>query len=197
MIEFKNISKSYKGNKVFNNFSYSFPKEGIFHLIGKNGSGKSTMLKLISGLTKQQKGRVIYSDKQFKQKTSFLFHEPLYVEGMSILDNIKIHFFLTSIKNYDMDYFEHLASILDIPLKDKIEGFSEGMKKKASLLISISHKPIYCIWDEPLSGLDNQSIEIIKSEVIPKLKWGIITSHIIDLPATKLNLDNIKNNFIK
>ncbi|MXV37702.1 ATP-binding cassette domain-containing protein [Flavobacteriaceae bacterium Ap0902] len=179
MIEFKKVTKKYNNNIVFDNFSKHFENNKIYHLTGRNGSGKSTMLQMIAGLVKPQKGQLIFSDKDFKKKTSFLFHEPLFIKDLSILDNVKLHFYIMSLTNIDLEYLEFLSSMLVIPLDERIDTFSKGMKKKAEILISISHKPIYCIWDEPFDGIDEESIQVIKRNILSNFEFGIISSHLI------------------
>lgn len=176
MIELKNISKKYHQYYVFKQINYQFPSKGIIVLKGKNGTGKTSLLQLISGVEKQQKGMITYKDPCFKKNTSFLFHQSMCMEEMSIMDNIKLHSFVSSLE-IDLKKVNKLAGLFNLSLNSRIADLSKGMRKKSEMIVSLSHSPKYIIWDEPFANLDTDSIAKIQTEILPHIQWGIISSH--------------------
>lgn len=178
MIRIEELSKSYGSKEVFNSFTCNFEKRGIYVLRGANGVGKSTLLNIIAGLIKYNKGKIYYYDQDFKLKTGFILNTPLYESELTLLDNCKFQGHLRGMKeNEIVERCIKYSELLNVPIKEKINSFSDGMKKKTSIILSLINNPSYIVWDEPFTNLDSKSIDIIVEGIIPSIQWGIISTH--------------------
>ena len=191
MIELQNITKSFKGdflNKervILNNISFKVECGKIYGLLGNNGAGKSTLLKIIMKLTSPNKGKVVFEKKCEAIKD--ISYSPEYSTFYSNLSAIEFLYFVGSIqgikkkdiKERGFYWFSKLSLSPFINLK--IKKFSHGMLKKLSFISSILNEPKFIILDEPFSGLDLNSREVLKNILISfkKSDKGILlTSHL-------------------
>ncbi len=168
MISIKDISKHFGKNHVFNNLSFEIEEGSFYTLLGKNGIGKSTIIKIISGFLKPNGGEVVidsektYNNKAFiyKKKIGCLLEDPIYIEKFTIYEYLEFISRLNGIHSskyhdkidYYLDYFE-CSDYKDV----FIEKCSKGIKHKTSIISTLLHDPKYLILDEPFSGLDNDS----------------------------------------
>ena len=151
-IEIKNLKKSFDGKVIFDDFSYSFPDNGVFALIGPSGVGKTTLLRIISGLDSDFSGEILYDEKLF----SFAFQEYRLFPGLNALDNVVF-------ANFDKktEAEEKMCSSILFEL-----GFSEedllllpgelsgGMKQRVSLARAFVNSSKTLLLDEPTKELD-------------------------------------------
>lgn len=168
MISIKEISKHFGKNQVFSNLSFEIEAGKFYTLLGKNGLGKSTIIKIISGFLKPDRGEVIideentYNNKAFiyKKKLGCLLEEPIYIEKFTIKEYLEFicklfgmhtEDFLQKI-NYYLNYFDCLEY-----QNVFIENCSKGTKQKVSIISTLLHNPKYLIFDEPFNGLDDSS----------------------------------------
>jgi len=170
MISIKEVSKQYGKNLVFSNLSFEIKEGNFYTLLGKNGIGKSTIMKIISGFLKPNKGEIIIDDEKtynnkaflYKKKIGCLLEEPVYIEKFTINEYLELICKLNDIDStkyhekidYYLDYFEctdhkHIY----------IENCSKGIKQKTSIISTLLHDPKYLILDEPFNGLDDTSKE--------------------------------------
>ena len=157
MIEMQEVDKNY--NDFHFHLSMKIPKGQITGLIGKNGAGKSTAIKLILGLIKPDSGTVkvfgtpikkLEPDKKQAIGVSLAesgFSTQLTISDIEqILEKTYIHF--------EKEKFEQKCKLLNLPKKKKLQEFSTGMKAKLKVLVAISHNAKLLILDEPTAGLD-------------------------------------------
>ncbi|MGE7602567.1 ABC transporter ATP-binding protein [Peribacillus sp. NPDC097675] len=158
VIELQNIEKNFKDFQM-KDFSLSVKKGFITGFIGGNGAGKSTTIKLIMNLLKQECGTIsIFGlnykehERQIKQRIGFVYDENIFYEHLTLKEMKNI--IKPAYDNWDDAVFEHYVDYFELPLKKKVKTFSKGMKMKASLAIAFSHHAELIIMDEPTSGLD-------------------------------------------
>ena len=191
MIELKNITKSFRGDLlakqkvILNNISLKVELGKIYGLLGNNGAGKSTLLKVIMSLTSPDQGKVIF-DKGCNKKKDISYSPEFsnFYPNLSAKEFINFIGSLQGITKKDIEerslfWFSKfsLSSFSNL----KIKKFSHGMLKKLSFISSIINEPKFMILDEPFSGLDIKSREILKSVLLSfkKRKKGILlTSHL-------------------
>lgn len=188
MIVLQQVYKSYKDRKVLINLDLSVKRGEILGLTGKNGSGKTSLLKIICGLEKPDSGNVrIINDTTGKPligvsiyETSQLINE---LDGYTFLNFIgriyKIPLFETEKRILELsDYFE-FSDVLYKP----IGSYSTGTRKKMSICTAIFHKPQLLLLDEPFENLDatacRKLITLLKTYISPE-KTIIITSSQVD-----------------
>ena len=160
MIEVKNISFKYAGGKhlVFDDFSLELKQDNIYGLLGKNGTGKSTLLYLISGLLRPKKGSVTFDGVETKFRMPetlseiFIVPEEFDLPAMSLNQYVKIN---------EPFYPRFNREVLEACLKDfelstdlKLNALSMGQKKKVFMSFALAAGTKVLLMDEPTNGLD-------------------------------------------
>jgi ABC-2 type transport system ATP-binding protein len=158
-IELDGITKRYDGF-LLDNVSFSLPRGAILGLVGENGAGKSTTIKLIMNAIQRDSGviRVLGEDNtskafaDIKQDIGIVLDEAYYPE---VLNAAQVGAVMkrTYLRWDEAAYQNHLK-LLDIPLKKQFREFSRGMKMKLAIAVALSHQPKLLILDEATSGLD-------------------------------------------
>ena len=176
MLKIENASFGFGNKNIFSDLNISFERKPIYGIVGKNGVGKTTLFRNISGIYKIQKGNIMLNGEQVKNTmVSMLPTEPYfypYITGGEYIELIN-----GSIDSKTKKY----AALLNVPLNELIDTFSTGMKKKIAFLGIISQDRPILILDEPFNGVDLESNEIIKSIIRHEKKDRIllVSSHIL------------------
>lgn len=169
VIDVKNVTKQYGVNKVLNNVSLKCEAGKIYGLIGRNGSGKTVLLKCVCGLIIPTNGEVcvwgqsIGKNVDFPQDLGFIIESPGFLLQESGLNNLK---HLASMKGIiGIDEIRECMNCvgLDPNLKKPVGKYSMGMRQRLGIAQAIMEKPNLLILDEPMNGLDNQGVEHIRS----------------------------------
>ena len=186
MIKMQNVRKKY-GDFEFD-MSMEIPEGRITGLVGKNGAGKSTAIKLMLGLTKPDSGNisVLESDGKeltpaVKQKIGVSLAESGFSSQLSIEDMKQI--LSKMYREFDRQLFTKQCEKMKLPEKKKMKDFSTGMKAKLKVLTALTHNADLLILDEPTAGLDiearNEILDLLREYVTYNEKSSIlITSHI-------------------
>ena len=169
MILVKDLSIERSNKKIFENVNLSLGSGKIILLKGKNGSGKTTLLKALLNLIEPSSGAIYWKGKLLKKNLYNFFNHVTYIADrtsslskLSVQENIKIwkKIFLSNISNSQVENILKTLK-LDIYLDQKVYSLSFGETKKLEFLrLIIENKKIW-ILDEPLSNLDNESIDVI------------------------------------
>ena len=169
MILVKDLSIERSNKKIFENVNLSLGSGKIILLKGKNGSGKTTLLKALLNLIEPSSGAIYWKGKLLKKNLYNFFNHVTYIADrtsslskLSVQENIKIwkKIFLSNISNSQVENILKTLK-LDIYLDQKVKSLSFGETKKLEFLrLIIENKKIW-ILDEPLSNLDNESIDVI------------------------------------
>lgn len=174
IIEIKNMSKNFMNKKLYNDFSLEIEANTVHAIVGPNGSGKTSLLRILTGLYKEDKGSVIVNGDH----AMLLENDYLYEEKTGI-DNIDIYGLYFGYKGKGYKKYSDLLGISD-DLDRKVSTYSKGMKRKLSLLIIVLMNRDIVFLDEATSGVDPISrvqirdlIKILKD----KGKTIVITSH--------------------
>ena len=186
MIKMQNVRKKY-GDFEFD-MSMEIPEGRITGLVGKNGAGKSTAIKLMLGLTKPDSGNISVlgsNGKELspavKQKIGVSLAESGFSSQLSIEDMKQI--LSKMYREFDRQLFEKQCEKMKLPKKKKMKDFSTGMKAKLKVLTALTHNADLLILDEPTAGLDiearNEILDLLREYVTHNEKSSIlITSHI-------------------
>ena len=187
VIELKNVSKEYKDNLVLDDINLKFESGNIYGFVGRNGSGKTVLLKLISGFINPTKGsisfdgKVLYKDIKLPPNLRCLIENPSFIPMMSGYDNLKL---LADIlhKIGEKEIIDTLKSVNLYDAKDKTyHKYSLGMKQKLGIAQVLMEDPDIIVLDEPFNGMDDESIEKIRNILLEKKSEGkliLIASHI-------------------
>lgn len=158
----KSISKSYGNEKVLDELYLTLNKNEVVGLIGRNGVGKSTLMKIITQLDKKFTGSIVGNED-----IGYLIEEPKLYNNKTGIEHLK---YFSSIYDNDFDleqYNEFLQNLqMSNVLNRKVKKYSLGMKQKLGILISILNNPSFIILDEPTNSMDIET----SSEVLKELK---------------------------
>lgn len=186
VVKIENVTKIYGKQTVLNNVSLTCEKGKIYGLVGRNGSGKTVLLKCICGLIQPTHGVVrvwgkqIGKDVDFAEDTGFIIEEPGFLPKESALANLK---YLASIRGKigNQEIVKSIETVgLDPFLKKPVGKYSMGMRQRLGIAQAIMEKPDLLILDEPMNGLDNQGVEDIRSVLLSLKETGvtiILASH--------------------
>ena len=193
VIKVNGVSKDYGKAHVLDNMTFSVPKGSIFGLVGRNGAGKTTIMRIMSGLQKPTSGTVEYGfDHKKLGNIGALVELPSIYSNASARDNLIYQYINLGLK-IDETIDQNLAFVgLGDTGKKKAGKFSLGMRQRLGIAMAMAGNPELLILDEPINGLDPQGIIQIR-EVLEKLNKEkgvtiIISSHILSELA-KLAID--------
>ncbi|MEJ5055361.1 ABC transporter ATP-binding protein [Sphingobacterium sp. MYb382] len=176
MIQLEKLHKTFAGKTVLSAISATFEKGKVYGVVGQNGAGKTTLFRCIAGLTEYQ-GSIKSDLMPLKHHLGYLPTESYYLPKITAEEYI---FLMTEARGRKVDDLPS-RNIFDLPLKQYVDTFSTGMKKKLAITAVLLQGNDYFIFDEPYNGLDLQS-SFVFTEIVRKLKSQgktiLIASHI-------------------
>ena len=185
MIEIKNVTKSFDHIRAVDDVSVTIRENTVFGLIGTNGAGKSTVLRMVAGVLRQETGEIIIDGKpvfdnmEVKKKIYFIADEPYFFANCNAIDMQK---YLSSVYPdfAAVDYYNYLMNF-GLDKKRKVNTYSKGMKKQLALICGVCSNTKYLLCDETFDGLDpvmRQGIKsIFASEMERRGMTPVIASH--------------------
>lgn len=172
----ENLSKTIKNNKILDNVNLTFESGHVYGLVGRNGSGKTMLLRAICGLIFPDSGKVIIDGKQLHKDISFPESCGIIIENTDLLpnfsafDNLKM---LSEIKNTANDNMikSAIKSVgLDPDSKKKVKTFSLGMKQRLSIAQALFEDPDILLLDEPTNALDEDGVNDVRRILLEQKK---------------------------
>lgn len=200
IIETKNLTKKYKHNTALNNINLKLEKGKVYGFIGKNGAGKTTFIRMITGLAFPTSGELsLFGNSREKElqearrKIGALVEGPSLYPFMSAKENLKAQQIqLGKEDEREIGELLDLVGLSGVGNK-KARNFSLGMKQRLGIAMSLIGNPDFLIWDEPINGLDPEGIKEIRILIDALNKKGktlLISSHILG------ELENTATDFI-
>jgi len=198
MLEVKNLTKQYGEKVVVNDLSFSIIEPGVYALLGTNGAGKTTSIRMILGMLAKNGGEVLWNGKPFtaaEMNVGYLAEERGLYPKYSLLDQLLYFASLKKVpKKLAMERIKYWAERLQVeeyifPPKtvkgkaakaNRADQLSKGNQQKVQLMAALISEPEFLILDEPLSGLDPVNTDLFKGiirEEIAKNKYLIMSSH--------------------
>ena len=184
LLECKNLGKSYDEKIVLKDVNLKIPRGKIIGLLGKNGMGKTTLIKLINDLLTPTTGEVLINGKkpgvESKKIISYLPEKTYIDREMKVKDAIK--YFEEFYDNFDSKRAKKLLKDLDLDENSKIAKMSKGMQEKLQLILVMSRSAELYILDEPLGGVDPATRDYILDTILSNFNEGasvIISTHLI------------------
>lgn len=186
VVKIQNYTKKIKQNDILKKINFTFDNGKIYGLWGRNGSGKTMLLRAISGLIYPTSGSIIIDDNVLHKDISFPPNLGLLIENTTLLrqydafTNLKI---LSKINNKvtDKDIIDSINLVgLDAEDRKKVGKFSLGMKQRLSIAQAIFEKPELLLLDEPTNAIDEKGIALIRDILQKQKDRGatiIIASH--------------------
>lgn len=185
MIQTNNITKIFDGVRAVDNVTATIHDGQVFGLIGTNGAGKSTFLRMIAGVLEADEGKVTidgeeaYDNVEAKEKFFYISDDQHFLNNAKPLD--MSDYYKTLYPNFDLQKFLEYLDRFDLPKHRKISTFSKGMKKQLSVILGIAANTKYILCDETFDGLDPVMRQGVKSifalEMSERGLTPIIASH--------------------
>lgn len=184
ILETKDLCKNYFNKKALDNFNLTLEKGKVFGLLGPNGSGKTTFIKIATGLLRQSSGEILIDGKKPSVKTkeivSYLPDKNYLYKWMKISDAIEL--FKDFYKDFDENKCNELLEFMKLDKSLKVTALSKGMLEKLNLTLVLSRKAKLYILDEPLAAVDPVAREQILDAIIKNYNEDssmIITTHLV------------------
>ena len=212
MLKINDLAFSYSGNgcKVFNDFSLSFEKGAVYGLLGKNGTGKSTLLYLITGLLHPQQGTVQFKGEEVRRRLPstlsdmYIVPEEFELPSMTMKQYVKLN--APFYPNFSEEQLKQNLALFDFDENIRLGDLSMGQKKKAYMCFALAANTSLLVMDEPTNGLDIPSKSEFRRLIASNMtdeKTIIISTHqvrdidslldhivIIDQSSVLLNASN-------
>ena len=189
-VELNNICKSYNGNLVVDNVSFTVAQGEIFGLIGPNGAGKTTTIRMMMDIIKPESGEISILGERLNEATKnrigYLPEERGLYRKLTVIDSLVYLASLKGITSHKArSRAEELLKRIDmLPHKDKkTEELSRGMGQLIQFLVTIIHDPQLVILDEPFANLDPVNTELLKEIIIESRGQGkaiILSTHMMN-----------------
>ncbi len=188
-IVFKDVSKKFKNAYILNDVNIEFNEGKIYGLIGRNGSGKSVLLKMLCGFYLPTSGSIYYDNIDIKKSGIFmpdtraLIEKPNFLPHLTGFENLRV---LAKIQNKIND--DDIINALEmVNLKDNINKkyceYSLGMKQKLGIAQVLMENPKVMIFDEPFNGIEEETVKKIRKIILQEKNNGkiiVVASHMKD-----------------
>lgn len=185
MIKAENITMRFNDFTALNNLSCTIPDGCIYGLIGSNGAGKSTFLRLLSGVYRPAEGKILIDDQPVwenpaaKAKIVYV-PDDLYFLPQATMKRMA-RFYKALYPGFSDERFKNLTETFKLNPTANLNTFSKGMRRQAATILALSTMPKYLFFDETFDGLDpimrNLVKQVIYDDVLERKTTTIITSH--------------------
>jgi ABC-2 type transport system ATP-binding protein len=179
-----NLEKRFGDKEILKNVNLTIPRGRIVGLLGKNGTGKSTLIKLINDLLTVSSGQVLVNGQPVgveSKKIIAYLPERTYLDKTMTVDKV-IKFFTDFYEDFDAEKARKLLADLELDSSQKLAKMSKGMQEKVQLVLVMSRKAELYILDEPLGGVDPATRDYILDTILSNFNDGatvIISTHLI------------------
>lgn len=185
MIEARHVIKCFDDIKAVDDISATIREGSVFGLVGTNGAGKSTFLRILCGVLKPDSGEItidgqpVYENEKVKEKLFYISDDAYFFSNTTPAEMME--FYQAIYSRFDKNRFLELLERFELPAKRKINTFSKGMKKQLSILLGLCANTEYIFCDETFDGLDPVMRQAVKSlfagEIAQRQLTPIIASH--------------------
>ena len=180
MLKTTELDKSFGNRKVLSEITLGLEEGHIFGLLGTNGAGKSTLLRLLSGILRADRGEIRLGDQpvwehpETKAQICYLSDDPAFLNAATIREMAA--FQRAWYPEHDEGRLEELCRRFNLPMDEKISGFSKGTQKRVQVCLALARKPKVLLCDETFDGLDPVMREAFR-KTISEETWdrGLIT----------------------
>ncbi len=184
LLECKNVYKTFDTKEILHNINLTIEPGKIIGLLGKNGQGKTTLIKLINDLLTPTSGEILVHGQKVgiesKKVISYLPERTYLDKSMKIEEILK--YFEDFYDNFDSNKARKLLKDLNLDINEKLDKMSKGMQEKVQLVLVMSREADLYILDEPLGGVDPATRDYILDTILTNFKEGssvIISTHLI------------------
>lgn len=185
MIEVTGLSKSFDNIQALQQVSATIQKGSIFGLIGSNGAGKSTFLRLLAGIYRPDAGSIqidgqpVYENEALKQRIFYISDDQFYFPNSNMEEMAQ--YYAVVYQKFSWERFRELTELFRLDSRRKLNTFSKGMQKQAHIILALASQPDYLFCDETFDGLDpvmRQAVKrLLADAVVSQQLTPIIASH--------------------
>ena len=196
ILKTEGIVKSYNGYRVLDDLSMTINRGDIYGFVGENGSGKTTVIRVVTGLIKYEAGSyqlfgIDAKDPQIlesRKKTSAIVESPSIYTNMNARDNLRMQSMILGIQDEGrIQWALDIVGLRDLYESNKLAGnFSLGMRQRLGIAMALLSQAEFLILDEPLNGLDPEGIVEVRNLI---LKLNLLLLLIIDIYYHQLFLE--------
>lgn len=185
ILECKELSKTFFNKKAVIDFDLKLNEGKIYGLLGENGSGKTTWMKMVAGLTKPTSGEMLYKGHAWnyrdKASIAYMSTEPFFYDFMTV--ETVGEYYDDFFDDFDMEKYLKLIERVGLEWDMKIKALSTGMQAKLKVVVTLARKASLYLLDEPLNGIDYKAREEIISIILEEAvdnNCFVISTHLID-----------------
>ena len=179
------LSKKFDNIQALDQVTTRIQKGSIFGLIGSNGAGKSTFLRLLAGIYRPDAGQIlidgqpVYENENLKQRIFYISDDQFYFPNSNMEEMAR--YFSVMYQRFSYETFQELTALFRLDSKRKLNTFSKGMQKQAHIILALSCRPDYLFCDETFDGLDpvmRQAVKRLLADAVLEYQMTpIIASH--------------------
>lgn len=179
ILEVRALTKRFGKTVALDQCTFDIPMGSIMGLVGSNGAGKSTFMRIAAGVLKQDggqiayRGQAIYDNPAVKSEILFVADNPWFFPDSNL--ETMSPFYAHLYPRFDPDLYQHLLTIFPLDPKMKFTHMSKGMQRQANLLLSLAARPRLILMDEAFDGLDPVMRQILKRLVASEVASGEMT----------------------
>ncbi|MGX2946276.1 lantibiotic protection ABC transporter ATP-binding protein [Enterococcus alishanensis] len=185
LLETRGLTKSYHHQNVVSDLAIKVPKNSVYGLLGANGAGKSTTLKMLTGIVAPTKGEILYQNQPWKRKDlseiGALIESPPLYGNLTAKENLLVRTVTLGLPKERIEEVLKIVQLTDTG-KKKARQFSMGMKQRLGIALALLNNPKLLILDEPTNGLDPIGIQDFRQLIRSFPEKGItviLSSHIL------------------
>ena len=185
ILESREITKKYGSKTAVNQVSLSLEAGLVYAMLGPNGSGKTTWMKMAAGLVKPTSGEILYQGNpvgvQSKREIAYMSTEPYFYSWMTVADVGK--YYEDFFQDFSMEKYNEMISRMELTGDMKAKKLSSGMMAKLKIAVTMSREAKIYLLDEPLNGIDILAREQIMKSILEAIAPDVtlvISSHLVD-----------------
>lgn len=185
ILESKEATKSYGSKVAVNMVSLKLEEGLVYAMLGPNGSGKTTWMKMVAGLVKPTTGEILYQGtpvgKESRKEIAYMSTEPYFYNWMSVADVGK--YYEDFFEDFSMEQYRKMLSRMELTEDMKARKLSSGMMAKLKIAVTLSRKAKLYLLDEPLNGIDLLARDQIMTSILEAMDKDVtlvISSHLVD-----------------
>ena len=185
MVEAKSVGKRYLGKQAVKDVDMVWEDGRIYALLGPNGSGKTTFMKMVAGLVKPTAGELFYNGEKIgvesKKRVAYMSTEPFFYSYMNVKHVGK--YYADFFEDFSMKRYEALIARMDLKMTDKAKELSSGLAAKLKIAATLARDAQLYMLDEPLNGIDIIARENVIQTIVEAAEEGktvVISSHLVD-----------------
>ncbi|MBQ6464466.1 MAG: ABC transporter ATP-binding protein [Pseudobutyrivibrio sp.] len=185
MLESIEVTKKFVGKTAVDGITMQLEPGHIYAMLGPNGSGKTTWMKMAAGLIKPTSGQIRYMGQPISVETkndiAYMSTEPYFYDWMTVGDVGK--YYADFFKDFSMDKYDYLLEKMELEKKLKVKSLSSGMMAKLKVAVTMARDAKVYMLDEPLNGIDLLARDSVMNMILmaaDERKTLLISSHLVE-----------------